>query len=70
MSTHHPNMQKIKPQRDDALRLIGSLKIGLISAVDIMRTLQVGGSQTSLAQAIAEIGHAEKVLAYADLHRR
>lgn len=44
ISTHHLSMQETKPHWDDVLRLIGSLKFGLVSAVDIMRTLQVGVS--------------------------
>jgi TnpA family transposase len=42
------------------LRLIGSLKIGLVPAMGIMCTLQVDERPASLAQAIAENGRIEK----------
>lgn len=47
---------------DDMLRLAGSLKLGLVPATGIMRTLQVGDRPTGLAQAIAEFGRIEKTL--------
>jgi len=42
------------------LRIAGSLLLGRVPAVDIMRTLQVGDRQTRLAQAIAEFGRIDK----------
>ena len=44
------------------LRLAGSLKLGRVSAVGIMRTLQIGAKPTRLAQAIAEFGRIDKTL--------
>ena len=44
------------------LRLVGSLKLGLVPATGIMRTLQVGDRPTRLAQAIAEFGRIDKTL--------
>ncbi|KVE34081.1 hypothetical protein WS68_10825 [Burkholderia sp. TSV86] len=44
------------------LRLIGSLKLGRVPAMGIMRTLQVDERPTSLAQAIAEIGRIDKTI--------
>ena len=44
------------------LRLAGSLKLGRVSAVGIMRTLQIGDKPTRLAQAIAEFGRIDKTL--------
>lgn len=44
------------------LRLIGSLKLGLVPAMGIMRTLQVDDRPTRLAQAIAEIGRIDKTI--------
>ena len=35
------NLDRITPHWDDVLRLIGSLKLGLVPAMGIMRTLQV-----------------------------
>ncbi|MDB0554560.1 transposase, partial [Ralstonia solanacearum] len=63
ISAHHLNLEKkVAPHWDDVLRLIGSLKLGRINAIAIMRTLQVGDRPTSLAQAIAEIGRLDKTV--------
>lgn len=56
------NLERITPHWDDLLRLIGSLKLGLVPAMGIMRTLQVDERPTSLAQAIAEIGRIDKTI--------
>lgn len=47
---------------EDILRLMGSLKLGKLSANDAMRTLQTGNKSTSLAQAITDIGRIEKTI--------
>ena len=44
------------------LRLIGSLKLGRVPAMGIMRTLQIDERPTRLAQAIAEIGRIDKTI--------
>lgn len=44
------------------LRLIGSLKLGRVPAMGIMRPLQIDERPTGLAQAIAEIGCIDKTL--------
>jgi TnpA family transposase len=62
ISAHNLNLQKIVPHWDDMLRLVGSLKLGLVPATGIMRTLQVGDRPTRLAQAIAEFGRIDKTL--------
>jgi TnpA family transposase len=62
ISAHYLSLQKIEPHWDDMLRLAGSLKLGLIPAIGIMRTLQVGDRPTRLAQAIAEFGRIDKTL--------
>ena len=59
---HKINMQRIAESWDDLLRLAGSLKLGRISAMGIMRTLQVGDRSTRIAQALAEFGRIEKTL--------
>ncbi len=46
----------------DVLRLTGSLMLGRVPAVGIMRTLQVGDRPTRLAQAVAEFGRIDKTL--------
>jgi len=62
ISAHNISLQKIEPHCDDMLRLVGSLKLGRVSAAGIMRTLQVGERPTRLAQAIAEFGRIDKTL--------
>lgn len=56
------NRERITRHWDDVLRLIGSFKLGMVPAMGIMRTLQVDEHQTSLAQAIAEIGRIDKTI--------
>jgi TnpA family transposase len=55
-------LDRVTPHWDDVLRLIGSLKFGLVPAMGIMRTLQVDERPTRLAQAIAEIGRIDKTI--------
>ncbi len=45
---------------DDVLRVVGSLKLGVVKATEIMRVLAKNGSLSELGQAIAEIGRVEK----------
>ena len=56
------SLDRITPHWDDVLRLIGSLKLGLVPAMGIMRTLQIDERPTRLAQAIAEIGRIDKTI--------
>ena len=56
------SLGRIEAHWDDLLRLAGSLKLGLVPATGIMRTLQVGDRPTKLAQALAEFGRIEKTL--------
>ncbi len=56
------SFDRITPHWDDVLRLIGSLKLGLVPAMGIMRTLQADERPTGLAQAIAEIGRIDKTI--------
>ena len=56
------NLDRVTPHWDDVLRLIGSLKLGRVPAMGIMRTLQVDERPTRLAQAIAEIGRIDKTI--------
>jgi TnpA family transposase len=44
------------------LRLAGSLKLGVVQATSIMRTLQIGDRPTRLAQAVAELGRIDKTI--------
>lgn len=56
------SFDRITPHWDDVLRLIGSLKLGRVPAMGIMRTLQIDERPTRLAQAIAEIGRIDKTI--------
>ncbi len=54
---------------DDLLRVAGSLKLGKLSASELMRTLQSGKRASTLSRAIAEVGRVAKtlyLLAYID----
>jgi TnpA family transposase len=62
IARHKINMDLIVRHWDDLLRLAGSLKLGLVQATSIMRTLQVGDRPTRLAQAVAEFGRIDKTL--------
>ncbi len=62
ISAHLLRLQKITEHWDDILCLTGSLKLGQVSAIDIIRTLQVGDRPTRLAQAIAELGRIDKII--------
>ncbi|CFV38644.1 transposase [Yersinia enterocolitica] len=63
ISSHRINFgEKTEPHWDDILRLIASLKLGRLNVMSIMKTLQTGDRPTSLAQAIAEIGRADKTI--------
>lgn len=63
ISSHRLNfVKKTEPHWDDILRLIASLKLGRLKVMSIMKTLQTGDRPTSLAQAIAEIGRADKTI--------
>lgn len=62
LSRHTPNERLIAAHWEDMLRLAGSLKLGKVGATSVMRTLQRGGSLSSLGRAIAELGRIEKTL--------
>ena len=47
---------------DDMLRVAGSLKLGKVSALEIMRVLQKGGKPSTLGKAIGELGRVAKTL--------
>src|ERR1700686_4396248 len=40
----------------------GSLKLGVVQATSVMRTLQIGDRPTKLAQAVAELGRVDKTI--------
>ncbi len=52
----------IEDQWDDMLRVAGSLKVGTVSALEIMRVLQRLGKPSTLGSAIGELGRVAKTL--------
>jgi TnpA family transposase len=62
VARHRVNTNLIREHWDDLLRLAGSLKLGLVQATAIMRTLRVDDRPTRLAQAVAEVGRIDKTI--------
>jgi TnpA family transposase len=62
IARHRLRPTLIKDNWDDMLRLAGSLKLGVVQALSIMRTLQIGDRPTKLAQAVAELGRIDKTI--------
>ena len=62
IAAHRINTKLIAEHWDDLLRLAGSLKLGVVQATSIMRTLQIGDRPTRLAQAVAELGRIDKTI--------
>jgi len=56
------NIDLIASNWDDILRVAGSLKLGTVSATELMRSLQRGNSTSTLSKAIAELGRIAKTL--------
>jgi TnpA family transposase len=55
-----PNL--IRENWDDALRLAGSLTLGVVQATSIMKTLRIDDRPTKLAQTVAELGRIDKTI--------
>jgi TnpA family transposase len=69
------NRELIARNWDDMLRVAGSLKMGTVGALELMRSLQSGSRASRLGQALAELGRIPKtvhLLTYFDdeEHRR
>lgn len=62
LARHRIDIELIKRNWEDLLRLAGSLKLGRIHASAIMRVLQVKDRPTTLARALAELGRIIKTL--------
>lgn len=63
------NTKTIEDNWDDLLRLVGSLKLGTVTASDFVRTLQAPQRTSSLAGALAGVGRVAKslfLLSYVD----
>jgi TnpA family transposase len=59
---HRINTNLIRENWKDILRLAGSLKLGVVQATSIMRTLRIDDRPTKLAQAVAELGRIDKTI--------
>ena len=69
IASHKVKTEIIAEHWDDLLRLAGSLKLGLVQAGGLMRTLQTNDRPTRLARALEELGRIIKtlyLLAYID----
>jgi TnpA family transposase len=62
IARHRINIKLIKEHWDDMLRLAGSLKLGTVQAISIMKTLRIDDRPTKLAQAVAELGRIDKTI--------
>jgi TnpA family transposase len=56
------NSARIERNWDDLLRVAGSLKMGTVSASELVRGLQGGGRPSTLGRAIGELGRVAKTL--------
>ncbi len=56
------NIGRIERNWDDLLRVAGSLKMGTVSASELIRGLQGGGRPSTLGRAIGELGRVAKTL--------
>ena len=62
IARHRINTKLIEENWDDMLRLAGSLKLGMVQAASIMKTLRIDDRPTKLAQAVAELGRIDKTI--------
>src|ERR1044071_6029978 len=62
VARHRIRTKLIEEHWDDMLRLAGSLKLGTVQAISIMKTLRVDDHPTKLAQAVVEVGRIDKTI--------
>ena len=62
LASNRINMRLIGEHWDDLLRLVGSLKLGVVRAAGLTRTLQTNDRPTRLARALQELGRLVKTL--------
>jgi TnpA family transposase len=62
LASNKINMKLITEQWDDLLRLAGSLKLGVVQAAGLTRTLQTNDRPTRLARALQQLGRLIKTL--------
>lgn len=62
LARHRINVNLITTNWDDILRVVGSLHLGTIGLVELLRTMQGSGKLSTLARAIGELGRIIKTL--------
>jgi hypothetical protein len=62
LASHRLNSKLIAQNGDDFLRVAGSIKMGKVSASELIRTLQWGSKPSLLARALGELGRIPKTL--------
>jgi TnpA family transposase len=62
LASHRLNPKLITQNWDDFLRVAGSLKMGKLSASELIRALQRGSKRSLLARALGELGRIPKTL--------
>lgn len=62
LARHRLNAELIAQNWDDLLRVAGSLKLGRLSASELLRSFQAGGRPSTLVRALAELGRVAKTL--------
>ena len=62
LASNRINMRLVAEHWDDLLRLAGSLKLGVVRAAGLTRTLQTNDRPTRLARALQELGRLVKTL--------
>lgn len=62
IARHHIKEERVVDNWDDVWRVAGSLKLGQITASELMKMLQAGKGNSVLAKAIAEIGRITKMM--------
>lgn len=62
LARHHINLTLITNNWDDILRVAGSLQLGTVGVVELLRTMQGSGKLSTLARAIGELGRIVKTL--------
>lgn len=62
LARHRINLSLISANWDDILRVVGSLHLGTVGVVELLRTMQGSGKLSTLARAIGELGRIIKTL--------
>jgi len=68
LARNRVNTGLIAQQWDDVLRVAGSLKMGTVGAIELMRSLQGKSRPSALARAIGELGRIPKTLHLLDVY--